>query len=282
LSPPLEAARGIAGIDFFSPLIGVMANSNKVLRYEAANAAPIMGTVSGPDTPSRIGSTIAVAAAFSDADAGDTHTAVIDWGDGSTGEGTVTEAGGAGKVEASHVYGVAGVYPPTITVTDNRGGSATGTCRLVVIYDPEGAFVTGGGWINSPAGAYAADPSLTGKATFGFVSKHKKGATVPSGETQFQFQVADLSFHSSSYDWLVVAGAKAMYKGTGTVNGSGTYAFVLSAVDGALLGGGKLDTFCIKIWDKAMNAIFYDNQMEAAEDAEPATEIGGGSIVIRK
>ncbi len=30
---------------------------------------------------------------------------------------------------------------------------------LVVIYDPDGGFVTGGGWINSPAGAYSADPT---------------------------------------------------------------------------------------------------------------------------
>jgi hypothetical protein len=32
-----------------------------------------------------------------------------------------------------------------------------------VIYDPSGGFVTGGGWINSPLNAYAADPTLTAK-----------------------------------------------------------------------------------------------------------------------
>ena len=47
------------------------------------------------------------------------------------------------------------------------------------------------------------------KASVGFVSKYQKGNNVPTGETEFQFQVAKFNFHSTSYDWLVVAGAKA-------------------------------------------------------------------------
>ena len=43
--------------------------------------------------------------------------------------------------------------------------------------------------------------SLTGKATFGFVAQYKKGATVPTGNTQFRFHAGDLHFHSTSYDW---------------------------------------------------------------------------------
>ena len=56
------------------------------------------------------------------------------------------------------------------TVTDKDGGEGKDTV-MVVVYDPSAGFVTGGGWIDSPAGAYTADPSLTGKANFGFVSK---------------------------------------------------------------------------------------------------------------
>src|SRR5439155_25276535 len=62
----------------------------------------------------------------------------------------------------------------------------------------------------------AAGPAnLTGKANFGFDSRYQRGATVPSGNTQFNFTVANVNFHSTSYDWLVVAGAKAQYKGSG-------------------------------------------------------------------
>ena len=153
--------------------------------------------------------------------------------------------------------------------------------QYVVVYDPTAGFVTGGGWINSPAGAYSPDPTLTGKATFGFVSQYKKGANVPTGQTEFQFKVANLNFKSTSYEWLVVAGAKAQYKGIGTINRTGTYRFMLTAIDGDLLAGGKgLDKFRIRIWDD--NGLIYDNQLNAPDTADPTTVLGGGSIAIHK
>jgi hypothetical protein len=46
-----------------------------------------------------------------------------------------------------------------------------------VVYDPSGGFVTGGGWINSPAGAcklaWCTDETV-GRANFGFVSQYRK------------------------------------------------------------------------------------------------------------
>ena len=62
---------------------------------------------------------------------------------------------------------------------------------------------------------------MAGKTNFGFFSKYKKGATVPTGETEFRFKVADLNFHSTEYEWLVVAGPRAQSKGSGTINGAG-------------------------------------------------------------
>ena len=52
------------------------------------------------------------------------------------------------------------------------------------------------------AGAYVANPTLTGKANFGFVSKYQHGQSTPDGNTEFQFKAGDLNFHSSSYEWL--------------------------------------------------------------------------------
>ena len=71
-----------------------------------------------------------------------------------------------------------------------------------------------------------------------------KDGGMPTGNTEFNFKAGDLNFHSSSYDWLVVAGANAKYKGVGTINGEGYYGFMLTATDGSP------DTFRIKIWDK--------------------------------
>jgi len=154
--------------------------------------------------------------------------------------------------------------------------------EYVVAYNADGGFVTGGGWIESPTGGYALDPDLTGKANFGFVAKYKRGADTPSGKTEFQFRVADLNFHSTDYQWLVVAGARAKYKGSGTINNDGDYGFMLTAIDGQINGGGDTDRFRIKIWDRAADEVVYDNQMGDSDDADAATEIAGGSIVIHK
>ena len=186
-------------------------------------------------------------------------------------------------MSGSHSYSTPGVYTLRLTLTDDDGCPVHSVFQYIVIYDPDGGFVTGGGWIDSPGGAYTPDPSLTGKANFGFVSKYKKGATEPTGETEFQFQVADLNFHSDSYEWLVVAGAKAMYKGVGTINGAGNFGFMISAIDEALTPSTDVDLFRIKIWDKGDgDAVVYDNQMGADEGDAPTTAIGAGAIVIHK
>jgi hypothetical protein len=123
-------------------------------------------------------------------------------------------------VEPGTVVVAAGVYTLLVGATDGADDYAESEV-LFVVYDPEGGFVTGGAWIDSPEGAYKPDTSLTGKANFGFVSKYKRGSTVPTGNTEFVFKAGDLNFHSSSYEWLVVnqAGTNAQFKGSGTING---------------------------------------------------------------
>ncbi len=115
----------------------------------------------------------------------------------------------------------AGVYNLCVRGTDAPGNVGDPECIMLVVYDPSGGFVTGGGWINSPAGAYKPDESSSGKANFGFVSKYQRGATVPTGNTNFQFRTGHLSFRSSSYEFLVITmgGTNAQYKGSGTING---------------------------------------------------------------
>jgi hypothetical protein len=177
-----------------------------------------------------------------------------------------------------------GVYAVALTVTNESGPSATATNvnndlpAYVVIYDPNGGFVTGGGWLNSPAGAYLLDPGLTGRATFGFVSKYFPGAAVPSGQTEFTLQSADFDFHSTSYDWLVITGSRAQYRGSGKINNSGDYGFLLTALDGQPTHSD--DKFRIKIWEKEHGIVVYDNQPGAPDTSDPTTAIQGGSIVV--
>jgi hypothetical protein len=113
-----------------------------------------------------------------------------------------------------------------------------------------------------------------GKANFGFVSKYKKGASVPTGNTEFNFKAGDLNFHSDEYDFLVVnqGGTNAQYKGKGTINGAGAYKFMLWAKD---LDPGGADTFRIRIWEEdefGVETDIYGNGFDQA--------IGGGNIKV--
>jgi hypothetical protein len=169
----------------------------------------------------------------------------------------------------------AGVYRLCVTATDAAGNTSNEECVFLPVYDPEAGFVTGGGWINSPAGALTSGPTLEGKANFGFVSKYKKGATEPLGRTEFQFSAGDLKFHSDSYQWLIVSGsgASAKFKGLGSMEGASypvgqLYGFMIWVTDGLP------DTFRIRIWSE-LNGVetdVYDNGFDQPID--------GGSVVI--
>lgn len=250
------------------------------------NVAPAVGAIIAPGGPIPATTTLTPSASFTDTGKPDTHTALWNWDDPAnpSSAGAVTETNGSGSVSGSHLFTTAGVYEVKLTVTDDDGGASQSIFQYAVVYDPNGGFVTGGGWIDSPAGAYGPDPTLIGKANFGFVSKYQPGANVPTGNTEFQFKAGNFNFHSTVYEWLVVAGAKAQYKGSGKVNGAGDYGFMLTATDGQLNGGGGVDKFRIKIWDKASGVVIYDNKRGDSDDLDNVSPqaLGGGSIVIHK
>ena len=245
------------------------------------NVPPTIDSFTGSLDPVQVGNDVSLNGTFNDPGLNDTHTATFDWDDNTSTDYELLN--GEREITGTHTYTDAGVYTVTLTIEDDYGGTDSEVFRYIVVYDPEGGFVTGGGWIISPEGAYAPDPTLTGKANFGFVSKYKQGQQTPTGNTEFQFKAGDLNFHSSDYDWLVIAGHKAMYKGTGTINGAGNYGFMISAIDEDLTPSTDVDLFRIKIWGKDDgDAIVYDNLMGAEDDADPETEIGGGQIKIHK
>lgn len=242
------------------------------------NVAPVLGAITAPATPQAVGSPVTISASVSDVGAEDTHTCTVDWGDMTTSDGVI----GGGTCDATHTFTDAGVYTLTMTVVDDDTGAATSTFQYVVVYDPSAGFVTGGGWINSPAGAYAPDPTLTGRANFGFVAKYRRGATTPDGQTEFQFKAGNLNFHSTEYAWLVVAGDKAQYKGSGQINGAGDYGFMLTLVDGGT-GPSAVDKFRIRIFDRVGGGLVYDNKQGEPEDLSGDPQaIAGGSIVIHR
>ena len=245
-----------------------------------SNRAPFVENITAPLVPMLIDATMTASAEFTDAGIVDDHSATWIWGDGSTSPGTVVEGDGQGFVTDDHTYSESGVYTIQLTVTDKDGAFGTSVFQYLVVYDPEGEFVTGGGWIDSPAGAYAPDSSFVGKAKFGFNAKYKNGATIPGGQTQFGLQGIDFNFHSAEYEWLVFSGDQAQYQGTGTVNGEDGYGFLVSVTDGDVDGGDGLDRCRVKIWDLISGVIVYDSQMGDPDNAAPTVLLGGGAVTF--
>jgi probable HAF family extracellular repeat protein len=250
------------------------------------STGPVTSNVSAAPNPVAVNTAITLTATVDDTATGGSIITSADYTLDGIGHVVMSATDGAFNAVREEVkatipaFTVAGVLKVCVAGTDAVGNTGSPECILLAVYDPTAGFVTGGGWITSPPGAYTSNPQLTGKANFGFVSKYQKGANTPTGETEFQFNVASLNFHSDTYEWLVVAGARAQFKGTGTINNSGTYGFLLTAIDGQISGGGGVDKFRIKIWDKTTDGIVYDNKLGASDTGNDATELGGGSIVI--
>ena len=79
------------------------------------------------------------------------------------------------------------------------------------------------------------------------------------------FSAGELLLLDASVNTTAIDLQGGLLGGTGTINGAGEYKFMLTAIDGSP------DKFRIKIWDKGTDQVVYDNQMTAAEDADPTT-----------
>ncbi len=236
------------------------------------NATPSVGTITVSTNPVQVNTATSATASFTDPGVLDTHTASWNWGDGNTTTGTVTESNGSGSVSDSHTYTAAGVYTVTLTVTDDDGLSATSTFQYVSVYNPtsQGLF-TAGQRFSSPAGAYPQNQNLTGTVKFGLSYKYQ--GTMPVGVRQFtmNFNAANLTFNATSISSLVVANSMATLTGSGTINGSGNYNFLVTGVNG---GGIR-----IQITDPSNNNnVIYDTQPGAAATATPTTSVNGNVI----
>lgn len=257
------------------------------------DAPPAVTALLAVPNPVPVNTSAALTATVDDTDTGNSPIASADYSvDGGTFEPMTADDGDFDSptevVEATlPVFSEAGVHEVCVRGTDEPGNTSVpaddrkDACILVVAYDASAGFVTGGGWIYSSQGACQYDEvcaGAAGKANFGFVSLYKKGATIPTGNTEFNFVAGGLDFHFEAYEWLVVNinGTNAQYKGSGTINGSlspsgETYKFMLWAWD---FGKTGTDTLRIKIWyvDASNEVVVYDNGFQQA--------IGGGNIVV--
>lgn len=175
-----------------------------------------------------MGQTLSVSVDFTDVGVLDTHTTRFYWGDGTSSDGVVSEDPGVGSATAGHVYDEPGFYTISVTVWDDDGGWDSAVLGEVFVFDPD-TFVTGGGWVSSPAGAWLASPSAEGKATFGFVARYDRTGTV-RGSLEFQFHKG-IALHANRFDFLLINNGIARFTGSGTVNGEPGYDFTVIATD---------------------------------------------------
>jgi hypothetical protein len=80
------------------------------------------------------GSRVVATGTFSDAGVLDRHTAVIDWGDGTTSPAVMAEANGGGGFLATHVYAGGGAFTITLRLSDDASpaGVTTATSNVYV------------------------------------------------------------------------------------------------------------------------------------------------------
>ncbi|MFC1604920.1 PKD domain-containing protein [Planctomycetota bacterium] len=115
--------------------VGGSVNSMQIAEVELlgkifVNVAPAV--YAGLDQIADEGHIVSLGATFSDWNLADTHTAVIDWGDGSPAEQGVVDQD-LDTVSGSHVYDDNGVYTATVTVTDDDGAEGADTLAVTVL-----------------------------------------------------------------------------------------------------------------------------------------------------
>jgi hypothetical protein len=207
--------------------------------------------------------------------------------DGASVNATITEPSGNknGKSTGSYKFNSPGVYKLQMNITDQNGVTSYANTNgdleaIVVIYDPNGGYTHGGGWYDSKPGALVSNPSATGKVSYGFAINYFKHATNPKGENQFEFKLGDFEYNALNFDYLVIQGAKAQFKGTGKIiGGQSGVGFTMTVIDGALDGTG-IDKVRMKIYNKNNGKIIYDNQPGASDVASPVEVVGSNSTVV--
>ncbi|MHA1508705.1 MAG: OmpL47-type beta-barrel domain-containing protein, partial [Promethearchaeota archaeon] len=146
----------------------------------------------------------------------------------------------------------------------------------LIIYEPIGDFVTGGGWIEDADG---------NKGNFGFNVKYKKNG-LPKGQAIFVYKEGDYTVIVKANAWVGMAiisednytifeakcNVKKIDRSTGEIIWEeGNYRLVIEAWDNS--NNGKEDVIQIRVYDK-IGIVFH----EAGFD--PYGILGGGNIVI--
>jgi hypothetical protein len=153
----------------------------------------------------------------------------------------------------------AGLYKIAATIDSNYYTADSSKEAILAVYDPEGSFVTGGGWL-IPEGS-------TGKVNFGFEVKYKNDGTL-KGNLMIKDHNSGTDYRATDFTYLVISANKAYFSGNLEIDGEGAYSFTATMEDNGSPGKNN-DKFSIDILVNGEHIVF--NEL-----------IDNGNIVIHK
>ncbi|MEV7520367.1 PKD domain-containing protein [Streptomyces sp. NPDC091371] len=243
-----------------------VAGSGGSLRTSAAAGADLAGFGPEPWSVYRAGTDVTVTVPVSDPGTNDSHTCVVVWDDGVREEFAAT-----GKsCDRTHRYAHPGMYTIAVTVTDDDLGSRNRQ-TMVVAYDPDAGFATGGGHLASPA-------PTEGKAHFQFNPKYLPADAGPepgNGKVAFRVQGTDFAVDSDRLEWLVVTPDDRLAVKGKTADGRG---FVLYGYDPGRL---RIVVWDLKTGAYPVRAKLYDNRPSLEYDLDLADPQGITAGAVR-
>jgi len=222
------------------------------------NVAPAVDA--GPDQSASEGATVNLApATFTDPGTQDTHTATIDWGDGSASDaGVVSETNGSGSVAGSHVYADNGSYTVTVTVTDDDSGVGSDTLLVTVGNLP-------------PVVEAGPDASIL------------EGDAVTLDPATFT-DAGDLDTHTASIDWgdthsevgvVSEAGGNGSVAGSHSYPNAGNYTVTVTVMDND--GDSGNDTFRVQVGSGNVAPVADAGGPYSVDEGSSTTLDGSGS-----
>lgn len=220
----------------------IIANSNAglvLLRRAGGTDAPVLGPLGIADV-GEPGQPLALTLSFRDRNRRETHSATVDWGDGSGPRAAgVSERKGSGALSAAHTYARAGDYSIVVRVTDSSG-RVTVQAKRINIFQPCVPGMVGEGSLPAAIGTSA-------QATLVF--RLAAPLVAACGKTRpFTFVMQGrIAFKGERLDRVSRNGNTVRLEGSGRLDGQPGYRFSIDARDGQHRGALETDRLTVRI-----------------------------------
>lgn len=247
--------------------------------------APVLGPIEHPDTLLQ-GEPAAFRLTFSDRNLRDTHTATIDWGDGSGPvPAVVRESNGRGRIDAVHTYASFGSYRVVVRVTDSARLSTTME-ESVFVGDPLRAQLVGWGALQAGAATRAAMTPFNARTSFRLAAPL---ALDGGPDTHFMFELLGRSaFKADRLDEIARQGDQVRLAGSGKLDGRAGYRFVIDATVSVPGNHASASTISVRITPPAdeirapgADAAHAPGSLQAAPASFTGTLQGGALRLVR-